>query len=262
MNSRSRKFLSILNILFYIGMVAVNATAVILPLNNRTTAELSDKYPNLFVPAGLTFSIWGVIYLLLLIFCIYQAYAAFSSSKENSVISKKTGITFILSCILNGGWIFAWHYERVLLSLVIMALLLITLIILYLRLDISSGKAGNAEKYFAHLPFSIYLGWITVATIANASAYLVSVKWNTFGLGNVFWTIVMISAAVVIGLISIFSRRDIFFSLVIDWALLGIMIKTFASAPQETAVLLTLGGGMTLITLSIILQIIRRKVYA
>ena len=173
--------LQVANILGYIGVVVVNILANALPLGGNTTGELSDAYPNLFVPAGYVFSIWGVIYLLLLAFTVYQAFP----SRRGEEFQHKIGYFFVISCVLNISWIFLWHYEHVIPSVVLMFALLISLIMIYLRLDIGRGSPSKGERLWIHLPFSVYLGWITVAPIANVVAALVSINWNGFGFGDV-----------------------------------------------------------------------------
>jgi len=253
--------LSILNIFGFLCVVIVNALANILPINNKTTGALSDQYPNLFVPAGLTFSIWGLIYVLLAVFVVYGMIEALKAANRSSFIDR-IGILFFLTCIANIGWIFAWHYEIVPLSIILMILLLACLIAIYLRLSIGQSNASNQEKYLVHLPFSIYLGWITVATIANATALLVNLHWNTFGLGEQFWTVCVIIVAIIIALIMIFQRKDIFYGLVVDWALTGILIKRLAVDPTPYySILITVIAGLILISLATIFQIIKRKVY-
>src|SRR4030066_1943707 len=175
MLSKTTKIIyALLNLIGLLAVIAVNAMATLLPLNNITTGELSDKYPNLFVPAGITFSIWGVIYLLLILFIIYQFIVAFRKSTEERGIFEKIGILFFLSCGFNIAWILAWHYELVWLSLIIMVLLLLSLIFIYIRLGTGRTGIKNYEKVFVNIPFSIYLGWITILTIANVTAYLVN----------------------------------------------------------------------------------------
>ncbi|MBN1375019.1 MAG: tryptophan-rich sensory protein [Dehalococcoidia bacterium] len=259
--SVSQIILSILNIIGFIGVVVINALANALPINNKTTGALSDQYPNLFVPAGLTFSIWGLIYLLLAVFVVYGMISALKKGTKSSFISS-IGIFFFLTCIANIGWIFAWHYEILPLSMLIMLLLLACLIAVYLRLSIGKSDAATAEKYLVHLPFSIYLGWITVATIANATALLVAANWNTFGLGEQFWAVAIIIVGIAIALAAVLQRNDIFFGLVIDWALFGILIKrlSFDLTPYYSVVAAAV-VGLAIITLSIVFQVIRRRVY-
>jgi len=253
--------LSILNLIGFLCVVIVNALANALPLNNKTTGALSDQYPNLFVPAGLTFSIWGLIYVLLAVFVVYSLIKALKTANRSSFIDR-IGILFFLTCIANIGWIFAWHYEIVPLSIILMLFLLACLIAIYLRLSIGKSNASNQDKYLVHLPFSVYLGWITVATIANATALLVNANWNTFGLGEQFWTVCVIIIAIIIALTMIFQRKDIFYGLVVAWALTGILIKRLAVDPTPYySILITVIAGLILISLATIFQIIKRKVY-
>ena len=262
MKKSQLKSLSILNLLSFVSIVIVNYLAVTLPLNNKTTGVLSDQYPNLFVPVGLTFSIWGIIYLLLGIFIAYQLVYAFKKDTQNSSFLEKIGILFFVSCLANFTWIFAWHFEMVPLSLFIMLILLISLIVIYQKLNIGRSEASKSEKYLVHLPFSVYLGWITIATIANTTALLVNLNWNRLGLSEPFWTIVVIIIGLVISLMMLFYRKDIFYSLVVDWALLGILIKRLTVDIVRIQSIITIVClGLIIISSGIIIQIIRKKVY-
>ena len=261
-NTRLRKTLSILNLLGFLGMVIVNYLAVTLPLNNKTTGELSDQYPNLFVPAGFTFSIWGVIYLLLAIFIVYQLVYAFRKNTQNSFFMEKIGILFFVSSIANLSWVFAWHFELVSLSLFLMLILLVSLMAIYVKLQIGRSDSSRSEKYLVHLPFSVYLGWITIATIANITALLVNLGWNRFGLSEPLWTVAVIIIGIVISLTILFYRKDIFYCLVVDWALFGILIKRLtADTVAVQSIITVVIIGLTFISLGIIIKIIRRKVY-
>jgi len=236
---RGISLLQVANVLGYVGMVAVNVLASALPLGGKTTAELSDAYPNLFVPAGYVFSIWGVIYLLLLAFTVYQA----SPSRRGEGFLRKIGYLFALSCAFNVSWIFLWHYEYVIPSLLPMFALLASLILIYTRLDVGRSSPSRGERLWVHLPFSVYLGWITVAPIANVVAALVSVGWDGFGLGEVAWTIVMIAVAVALTVVNTFTRGDVGYALVIIWALGGITVKQMAIQ----AIVATAGLGIAVI---------------
>jgi hypothetical protein len=260
--SKSRLlFLAILNIIGFLGTVVVNGLSSALPINGKTAGELSDQYPNLFVPTGLTFSVWGVIYILLAIFVIYGLVIAIKKDEQKSSFIQNVGILFFISCLANIGWIFAWHYEIVTLSLILMLVLLVTLITIYLKLQIGKSDSPRTEKYMVQLPFSVYLGWITIATIANVTALLVYTNWNTFGLGEPFWAVAVIIVGIAITLSVLFTRKDIFYCLVVDWALLGILLKRLAdSTPVQSVVVITI-VGMVLISAGIITQIIRKKIY-
>ncbi len=255
----ARIFISFLNLIGFLAVIVSNTLAVLLPLNNNTTQALSDKYANLFVPAGLTFSIWGVIYILLGIYTVYQMVIAFKPASPKRDILDRIGIWFFISCIFNTGWIFAWHYEVMWLSLVIMLLLLASLLVIYLRLGTGRREdVSNVEKGLVHLNFSIYLGWITVATIANVTAFLVKYGWNRFGLDEQFWTVVVIAVGILITLGMIFIRNDIFHSLVVIWAFAGILIKRLADPATPALLIITITiAGITVLAVSIIIQIIR-----
>ena len=260
--SRSVLILSILNLLGFLGTVAVNALANVLPINNITTGALSDLYPNLFVPAGLTFAIWGLIYVLLGIFVIYPLIPSVRRDPQKVNFVQKIGPLFSISCIANIGWIFAWHYQILPLSLIFMLILLGCLLFIYLRLNVGKSETTRAERYFAHLPFSVYLGWITIATIANVTALLVNINWNTWGLSEQFWAVAVIIVGIAIALSMLFTRKDIYYSLVVDWALLGILLKRLSvtTVPDQTVVIVTI-VGLVLITGGVVAQLIRKQVY-
>jgi hypothetical protein len=254
--------LSILNLLGFLGTVVVNALATILPINNKTTGELSDLYPNLFTPAGLTFAIWGLIYVLLAIFVIYQLIPSVRRDAQKVDFVQRIGPLFFISCIANIGWIFAWHYEMVPLSVALMLILFGSLLAIYMRLNIGKSEAPKTEKYLVHLPFSVYLGWITIATIANATALLVNINWNAWGLGEQFWAVAVIIVGIAIALSVLFTRKDIFYCLVVDWALLGILLKRLSVTTgfDQSVVVVTI-VGLALVTGGVIAQLVRKKVY-
>jgi hypothetical protein len=251
---------SFLNLVGFLAVVIVNYVATTLPLNNKGTGELSDQYPNLFVPSGLTFSIWGAIYILLAIFVAYQLVTAFKARPGEGSFIEKVGIIFFISCIFNFGWIFAWHYEIVWLSLILMLGLLGSLLAIYLRLGIGKSDENNKVKGMIHIPFSVYMGWITIATIANVTALLVKLGWNRFGLNEQFWAVLVISVGIIIGLAILFSRNDIFYNLVVLWAFLGILLKRLGDkATPALSVIIVTAVGMAAIIIGIIIQAIRRK---
>jgi hypothetical protein len=254
--------LSILNFLGFLGTILVNALANILPINGVTTGALSDEYPNLFVPAGLTFAIWGLIYVLLGIFVIYPLIPRVRRDPQKLDFVQKIGPLFFISCLANIGWIFAWHYRVVPLSMVLMLVLLGCLLAIYLRLNVGKSDATRAEKYPVHLPFSVYLGWITIATIANVTALLVDIDWMRWGLTQQFWAVAVIVVGIAIALSVLFTRKDVFYCLVVDWALLGILLKrlsdTTTSARSVVAAAIV---GLVLLTGGVVAQLIRKKAY-
>lgn len=222
-SQQNTKTFALLNLFGYIITLVMNGLANGLPLNGRNTGELSDLYPNLFVPAGFTFSIWGVIYLWLGVWVVYQLVQAFRGNDKAGV--GKIGIFFLLSSIANATWIVAWHYELVVLSVIIMLGILFSLIAIYLRLGIGKGRYDTATRALVQAPFSIYLGWITIATVANFTTLLVDYDWNGFGIDPATWTIIMILTATLITLAVLWTRRDFIYALVPIWAFFGIVSK-------------------------------------
>jgi len=216
-------YLRAVNVGAFVLTVSVNALANILPLGGNTTAEVSDAYPTLLTPAGYVFSIWGIIYALLLVFTVYQAY----QNRETTFLSK-ISFLFLLSSLVNVSWLFLWHYEQIVPSVALMFLLLATLIAIYLRLQIGKGKVSLKEKLCVHVPFSVYLGWITIAAIANVASALIAVNWDSWGLTAVTWASLLIIIALVVTLAVIVTRKDVAYSLVILWALGGIIVKQAA----------------------------------
>lgn len=243
--------LGILNAIGVAATLAVNILAVVLPLNGKTTKFLSDSLPNLFVPAGLTFSIWGVIYVLLICFGVYQLVSVFR--KDQPEFPAKIGWLFVFASIENCAWIYAWHYQQVFLSLLIMVALFLTLLFLYLKLDIPKLPLSKRDRWFVQLPFSVYFGWITVATIANVTAWLVKIGWYGFGLSPIFWAGLVIAVAAAIAIAMLLTRKDVAYSLVILWALLGIAIKRLNHPADFNANLSTPVGIIAIIAMGLIL---------
>lgn len=248
-----KKFIPTLNLIAFLLVIIFNYLANYLPLNNLTTGGVSDSFPSLFTPIGFTFAIWGVIYILLGIFVFYQM-GFVGSEQDLTFYRNKIGILFITSCILNIAWLFSWHYQMFFISLVIMFALLLNLILIYLRVN---GKSNYLRKrnYLVTLPFSIYLGWIMVASIANTSIYLISVNWNRFGFSDVFWTNIMLLVALFLFSLFVYLRKDIFVMMVYIWATFGILYKhIFVFESQYIYIIITaafvLGSGVTSILLS------------
>ena len=205
-------------LLAFIAMLTVNALSSILPINGVTPKEVSDRYPNLFVPAPLTFAIWGVIYLLVFGYTLYLL-GVFHKRGEtcNATLIHRTGILFIISSILNLSWVIAWHYGLLAISFILLALFLLAMI--YMRVIIQRHEPlTTKEKWFVRLPFSVYFGWITIATIAGATALLVGNGFGGLGLSEAVWTIIILIVGAVIGILTSLKFRDIPYVLVLIWA--------------------------------------------
>ena len=216
--------LKILAGIIFVAMVAVNVMANALPINNRNTGQISDNYANLFAPAGITFAIWGLIYLLLLGFVIYQFFP-FSKNKvpKKEELLKKINFYFIASSLANIAWIFSWHYDLISLSVILMLSLLFFLI--KIADIIRKEKLITQEKLFIATPFSVYFGWITVATVANITVFLVSVGWSGFGISDFIWTSIILLIGAIIGILRIRKDKNIAYGLVLIWAYTGILYK-------------------------------------
>ena len=237
----------LVNLLALIITIVVNGLANALPINGVTTAEVSDSFPVYFVPAGYVFAIWGVIYLALLSLAIYQLLPA---QRENRRL-ERIGGWFAVGCLANAAWIFFWHYRIFPVTLILMLVLLASLLAIYLRLGIGRSEVSRVEKWLVDVPFSIYLGWITVATVANVTDVLYYLGWNGAPLSPQTWAAIMLVIAAALAVAMALMRRDIAYVLVIVWAFVGIAIKQAAtpvvawSAWVLAAVaLVTLGFGV------------------
>jgi benzodiazapine receptor len=214
----------IINWLLFIVVIATNALANILPINGYNTGQISGFYPNYFVPAGFTFSIWGVIYLFFLNYSISYTYFSIKKTQFPEIKKYLDAITpyYWFTCLLNAGWILAWHYLQVVASVVIMLAFLVSLIQIFMIMQKQALTIRPLYQFLIKTPFSIYLGWISVATIANITALLVHFNWNGFGINPIYWTVLMIVIAIGLGLYFILKYAIIAYPLVIAWALWGI----------------------------------------
>ena len=218
MNNRIRQ---IAVVLVTIGTIIINILADALPINGLNTGRISDGFHVYFVPAGYVFAIWGIIYIGMIAYAIYQALPA---QRENPRL-QATGWWVVLGGLANSAWIFLWHYEQFVGTLGAMLVLLASLIAIYLRLGIDRTKVSRAETWAVRVPFSVYLGWITIATVANVTDVLDFVKWNQFGISSEVWMVMILTAVLVITVLMNFMRRDLAYALVILWALAGIAVK-------------------------------------
>lgn len=214
----------IIVVITFLIMITVNTLANIIPINGVTTGQVSDSYPNLFTPAGLTFAIWGLIYLLLGGYTLYQT--GLFQGNTNTIktgLLNKIGVLFSISSIANALWIFSWHYGFIPLSMILMLVILVCLILI--NQTLKDEQLSEREYLFVRLPFSVYFGWITVATIANATVLLVSLGWKGFGLAEETWAIIIIFVGFIIGATTMLKNRDLAYGLVIVWAYAGILLK-------------------------------------
>jgi hypothetical protein len=213
-------------------------------LNDTTIGELSNNYKSLFTPAGYTFAIWGIIYVLLFSFAIYQGRSLFVKVKDDSFILK-IGWWFIASCLFNSLWVFAWIYEYTGLSCIFIVLLLVSLLKIVVNNRMELDDKHFPTIVFLWWPFVIYSGWVTVATIANVSAYLVKLDWGGFGLADTTWTVILIAIAIRINQYMIWKRNMREFALVGAWALIGIAMAN--KSTDEVVMVFAFAGALVLI---------------
>ncbi|WP_101911154.1 tryptophan-rich sensory protein [Marasmitruncus massiliensis] len=211
-------------IVTFMAMVLVSVLAETLPVNGMTTGQVSNLYPNLFVPADYTFSIWPVIYLLLAGYALYQ-FGFFRKKSENphAMLRHEVGVYFCVSSLVNICWVLVWHYQMIALSLILIVILLACLAEIVQA--ISKENLTPKETMFLKLPFDIYTGWISIAAIANITVYLVSLEWDHFRTIESAWTIIVLLTGLVAGLRAILKYDHIAFGMIVIWAYLGILVK-------------------------------------
>lgn len=233
------------NTIAFLAMIIINMLSNLLPLGGKTTGQISDAYPNLYTPTGMTFSIWGVIYLLVGLFILYQ-WGFFSAPDEGNRTASKIGILFAVSCAFNILWILCWHSDAIGLSVLSIVGLLLTLILIQAR--IKSDTVGMAQRIAVNAGFDIYYGWIIAATIANVSVWLVKTEWNRFGLSETFWTtaVILVGAAIGIGVVMIGRNR--LAGLALIWAYTGILTKHLSGDGY--------GGKYPIIIAAVVLSIV------
>ncbi len=234
--------LKFVNVFAFGLMVYMNYLANALPINNKTTGQLSEQYPNLFTPAGVTFSIWGIIYLMLLVFLIIQF------REQNKQMIAAIGWAFAVSCLLNALWIVAWHYEQLPLSVLIILGMLITLLII-------NRNLLNFSPGFSRAAFGIYLGWICIATIANMTALLVNYNWGAWGISSEVWAIIMIAAGTLISALAIYKLDNPFVGLAVIWAFVGIILKRQTDFPS---IVIAAAAGIVIVSLLTIIMFYRQ----
>lgn len=251
---------SILVTITFILMVTVNALANILPIGGVTTGEVSDSFPNLFAPAGSTFAIWGVIYFLLGLYTLYQLGLFQKNNPTDRELLSRVGNIFAFSSLINSIWIFCWHYNQILFSVIFMLFILLSLISIHLilRMTPMTGK----EWFFIRLPFSIYFGWITVATIANITGLLVTMGWSGWGLSEATWTSTLIIIGTLIGITTGIRSRDIPYVATLIWAFAGILNKHTSVTGFNKAypvVITTVIGALAVLAATLILILFMKK---
>ena len=214
----------------FIAMITMNVLANALPLNGRNTGEVSNSYSSLFMPAGVTFAIWSLIYLLLGAHVLYQL-GLFRDGPETpaqSALLNRVGVLFSISSLVNTAWIFAWHYDYIAISAVLTTVILVCLALISITLR--NANLVGRQRWLVGLPFSVYFGWATVATVANITVLLVKWKWDGFGLPESTWAVIIVGVATAIGTATMLRNRDVAYGLVLIWAFGGILLRQVSSS--------------------------------
>ncbi len=260
MISRIRTF-SIFNfIVFLVAFLVSNLSQWGLLGLNNTMATVSAKYESVFTPAGVTFAIWGIIYISLFAFCIYHLVQAFTQHKDQRVNQDlhKISWLFILNNVATSLWVFAWLSEMLWASVGLMLIQLLSLLLIHIRLEIYNPRRALFGKAFSQFPLSIYFAWICVATVANISALLVAIDWNGWGISPSNWTIILIGIITLLCLFMVYIRRNVSFAMVILWALYGIILKRQQiDATLYADVISAAWTAFILIAVSAILQFVK-----
>lgn len=259
--TRTLAIFNAIALLIHIGFSYLSQSRV---LSNNNVGEVSGQYESLFTPAGFTFGIWGIIYISLTAFTIFHIAMAYRhpvNHLPNRQI-RRVGVFFILNNLSAAAWLWCWTNERIGWSVILIVAQLLTLVIINVRLSIYDPYKPISSRVFTQFPLSIYFGWLTIATIANLASYLVAIDWNpgTIGAGN--WTRILIAAAVLIGSLVIFTRRNVFYGLVLVWALYGIIMKRQqGDDPFDADIIRAAWIGMGLLTIIIVIQWTRNISY-
>ncbi|TDG36193.1 tryptophan-rich sensory protein [Pedobacter changchengzhani] len=249
-----KKIFAICNLLALIATIVINYLSNTGVFNGNTMKTVSDKYFNYFTPAGYAFSIWGLIYLLLICFVVYTGRVLFNKTADETL--SKIGWWFVLSCLGNSLWVVAWLYDYTGLSVLIMLVMLVALV--KIVTNISVQTASLKHYVFVYLPFAIYLGWISVALVACVSAYLTKINWAGFGISKIDWAIVMVLIAGLINILMISCKNIKEFGMVGIWALIAIGVSnTQERAPIAFVYLCYLVAGI--LALAIIIGFFKRK---
>ncbi len=239
-----------------IGMIAVNGLANALPINGQGTGEVTLRYDVYFIPAGYAFSIWSLIYLGLIGYTVYLVWAVFGHRSADAALAIVPW--YLLTAVANAGWLLAWHYNQFPLSMLLMVVLLVALIVIYRMLAVRPA-ASRLELWTVHIPFRVYLGWISVATIANATITLDDAGWNGFGIAEPTWGVIMILVATALGLVMSFMYSDIAYAAVIVWALVAVAIRLSDTA---SIFVTALAGAVLLTGVAVVTALRRRRVPA
>ena len=256
------RLLATFNFLSLVFHLTISYLVQVKVISSQDVGQVSLKYDTVFAPAGITFSIWGLIYIALIAFCIFHLYKAFAepADSQTNQDTLSIGWLFTINSISTGLWLMAWVNEQLLLSVILILVQLLTLIMISVAANISNAKRSIRVRVFTHFPLSIYWAWISIASIANISAWLKSTTWDAMGLSEPSWAIILVAVSVVISLFVILFKGNISFGLVLMWALNGIVLKRKSIDPIEFELLInTAYTAMIIILIALLVQVFKRN---
>lgn len=238
---RLRQLITVFAIL---SSFVINTLSNLYPLNGKSIGEISNtQFANVLItPANYAFAIWGVIYLGLIGFAVYQ----FLPPTHQHAKLRPISYLLVLACVAQAAWVYLFLLRLFALSLLAMLVILLCLIGIYQQLSQGGDRRSWQDKWLLQTPFSVYLGWISVATVVNVALTLYDAGWNGWGIAPEIWTIIMlgISSALAIGLL--LQRQDLAFAAVIVWALVAIAVKR-ANVPLIAVTAIGLAIGLVLV---------------
>ncbi|BBY81243.1 tryptophan-rich sensory protein [Mycolicibacterium pulveris] len=237
-----------------VATLVVNYLANALPINGQTTGDVTRRSEVYFAPAGYVFSIWSLIYFGVIAYSVYLS-LTLAQGRTDSGAARAIAPWYVLTAAANCCWLFAWHHNRFPLSMLLMVVLLGALIVIY-RIQAAHPPASTVERWTVHIPFRVYLGWISVATIANATITLDDAGWSGFGLSEPTWGVIMVAVAGALGLVMCLRHRDIAYALVIVWALVGIAVRLH----ETTSVLIAASVTAAVLGLAVLVTARRHAV--
>jgi hypothetical protein len=258
------KALAVFNAVCFLIQIAAAYLIQSAAFNTKSVGDVSDRYESLFTPAGMTFAIWGVIYTLLGMFCLYHIVIAFKHDKDDPSNDDllKIGNLFILVNLAGAAWMWVWVNEYMIASVVLIYLQLLCLGSIHKRLNMYDPMRSAASKLSTMVPLSVYFGWMTIASIANSSSYLAATGWDGFGIAETYWAVIMIGIAVIITLVVIIGFRNYYFGLPIAWGLYGISVKRSGAGDLSNHVVVIASIiALAVILLACLVQIIRNINY-
>jgi hypothetical protein len=258
------KAIAIFNAVSFILQLAFSYLAQSRNLSAETISTISAKYDNLITPAGMTFGIWGIIYTALAVMCLFHIIMAYKHDLTNYANHEagKMGILFIIVNLAAAAWVYAWVTDRMLVSVILMLVQLAGLILLHIRLNIYSLDKTASVKVATEFPLAIYLGWISMATVANISSWLTSIGWKGFGLDATQWAIIIIIIAVILACWITLFRKNFYFGLVTSWFLYGLIMKRQqVSNDANNNLIIAAWIGLALTLVLSIFQLIRNLTY-